>query len=657
MPSSRGTLHSGTTTVRTVRSVHSTASVGTTHLVHPVQSKSKSQHYTAVDGLRALAIIGVIAYHTRPSALKGGFLGVTLFFVISGFFITRSIIQAHDNGAFRYVDYLIKRLKRIWPPVLTTIGATAILVYCVAPFLLTKVQKDACPSALMYSNWFYIFRKESYFQASGLPSPLTHLWYTSLIMQFYLLWPLLLLVILSVVSSFRARCAVIGSLAALSTIEMIVMLAHGADLSRLYYGLDTRSAELLIGALLALVVLHKDAKKPHDTGNNVPVLLGTFGCALVFSAFIWVDAQSRWMYQGGFLVTAIIGAGIVLACLQDNPLSKALSIAPLRYIGSRSFSLYLVHYPLLEVMNPATRIHNPTWWQWCLQMLVILIVGEVLYQCVEVFSGARWFPWSAQRKAGKHQLRPGAIIGFAVGVLVTIALTCLPVSWQDIAHNRAVMLRPELAKQSTHIVMKKAKDKPSQPTAKPTPEPKATPTIAPQAMKVPSNLDPSQYDCNYDTHVCHARVLVIGDSITLGAQPNIQAHFPNAVIDAKVSRQFGEGIDLYQQHIANYDPQIVVMALGVNGPVTQDMVQNVVNAVQGKPIYFLTVRAPVDWVNGNNQVFADVAKHNSNMGVIDWSGFTAANPQILGDDGTHPTIDGRESLANLLLNAICGVKQ
>ena len=150
-----------------------------------------SRHIAVLDGMRALAIIGVIGYHTRPSLLPGGFLGVTLFFVVSGFLLTRSMVNLFERLRFSYPHFLRGRVRRLWPSVLATIAGTAILVYCMAPSLLPKVRGDALPSALFYSNWSFIFRKLSYFQAAGLPSPLTHLWFTSLIMQFYVLWPLL----------------------------------------------------------------------------------------------------------------------------------------------------------------------------------------------------------------------------------------------------------------------------------------------------------------------------------------------------------------------------------------------------------------------------------------------------------------------------------
>lgn len=197
-----------------------------------------SRHIAVLDGMRALAIIGVIGYHTRPSLLPGGFLGVTLFFVVSGFLLTRSMVNLLERLRFSYPHFLRGRVRRLWPSVLATIAGTAILVYCLAPSLLPKVRGDALPSSLFYSNWSFIFRKLSYFQAAGLPSPLTHLWFTSLIMQFYVLWPLLFVLIFQLCRSRVARAAVIGALAVASSLEILLLYTPGQDTSRIYYGLE-----------------------------------------------------------------------------------------------------------------------------------------------------------------------------------------------------------------------------------------------------------------------------------------------------------------------------------------------------------------------------------------------------------------------------------
>lgn len=209
-------------------------------------------HFRGIDGLRALAILGVIAFHTRPSLLQGGFIGVTMFFVITGFLATRSVLNMVDRtGSFGYGRYLIRRITRLWPVMLATIAVVPWLTWMFAPSLLQKVVSDSLPSALFASNWVYIFRKVPYFEAAGLPSPLTHLWFLGVTMQFYLVWPLLMVVLGKITKSKWVRSMAILVIMAASTADM-VLLFDPANTSRVYYGTDTRLAELAAGALLAI---------------------------------------------------------------------------------------------------------------------------------------------------------------------------------------------------------------------------------------------------------------------------------------------------------------------------------------------------------------------------------------------------------------------
>ena len=219
-------------------------------------------HFRGIDGLRALAILGVIAFHTRPSPLQGGFIGVTMFFVITGFLATRSVLNMVDRtGSFGYGRYLIRRITRLWPVMLATIAVVPWLTWMFAPSLLQKVVSDSLPSALFASNWVYIFRKVPYFEAAGLPSPLTHLWFLGVTMQFYLVWPLLMVVLGKITKSKWVRSMAILVIMAASTADM-VLLFDPANTSRVYYGTDTRLAELAAGALLAIwIALPREVRK------------------------------------------------------------------------------------------------------------------------------------------------------------------------------------------------------------------------------------------------------------------------------------------------------------------------------------------------------------------------------------------------------------
>lgn len=629
----------------------------------------RNQRIVALDGLRALAIAGVVLYHLRPSRLTGGFLGVTLFFTLSGYLATKSIMRATARDGFSYPRYICRRVARMMPPIVVTIALTAVATYIAAPSLLPKVQQDALPSALFLSNWFYIFRNVSYFAAAGLPSPLTHLWFSAVTMQFYLVWPVILMALCSKTRSRNTAIGITIAFALVSTAAMVLMFNPTADTSRVYYGTDARAAELLCGALAAIAaprlreILSGDIHTPGaNKGISKVNAISIAWLVAVIAGALMLTGESAWLYRGGFLLLALV-TGLLIICVQNTEciVRRLLSVKPLVWLGQRSFSVYLVHYPLLLLMNPATRTTRIAWWEQALQLVVILTVAEVFYRLVER-------PWSRKpaqqgNTAKTHVLSPAMALS-ALGAVCVAALAFAPLDWAGIATARAEQLRPELAQNATSSQDNGASDKGAEPASGKDSQPSDTasddatqqkPKEGPIAEKVPKNLDWKSFTYDETTGTCDARVLMIGDSVTAGAQPGIQAALPNAYIDGVVSRQFYTFQNVYTQDSANYDPGVVVCALGTNGLIRDpQQVQDVIDAVGGKPIYFVTVRVPLELQDRNNQTIRDVCAQNDNAGVIDWNGASEGHSEYLVDDGTHLTQAGIDAYAALIRQAICG---
>ena len=634
------------------------------------KARPTTQRNGAIDALRALAIVGVVLYHTRPSLLSGGFIGVTIFFVLTGFFTTRSVTRALRRGDFSYGRYILGRVVRLLPAVLIVVALTALGAYLVAPSLLEKARSDALPAMLFVSNWSYIVREVSYFDAAGLPSPLTHLWYLGVVMQFYLVWPLVLIAVRRRAGT-RARrlsAAIAAAAMVLSFAIMALLFDPTADTSRVYYGTDARAAELLAGALAALVLPVLQSRLVGEGGARAklagPASTVAGGCCLValLVCLVVADGESAVMYRGGYLALALVTA-VLLLCVQlpGCALAQRLNVAPLRWLGSRSFSLYLVHYPLLTFMNPATRTTELAWWEFVGQIVVVLAVSEVFYRLVEAPSADL-----ARRLAKRGEARrafgglPAAavptVLG-AVGAVAVVLLTFAPVNWDDVVWQRSVELRPELAAPAEETEQPEVLD-PSAPTDE-TGDAAEAPTAAasePIAEKVPDNLPWESWTYDAAAGTCDARALIIGDSVTAGAAPALQAVLPNARVDGKVSRQFYVGQDVYAADVADgFDPDVVIYALGTNGVIRDaSIVQPLIDAAGDRPVYFVTIRCPLPLQDPNNQILRDYAASHPNVGIIDWNGASAGHPEYLTDDGIHLTPTGMDAYTGLVLQALCG---
>lgn len=625
-----------------------------------------------MDGMRALAIVAVVLYHLRPSVLPGGFIGVTVFFVLSGFLITRSVVSALDKGTFSYRRYLLRRFWRLFFPIVITIALSAALTYLFAPSLLLKVQSDCLPATLFVSNWFYIFRNVPYFAAAGLPSPLTHLWFLGVLAQFYVVWPLIVYLLLKV---RRAAPAITAVLILASAAAMAIFWMAGEDVTHAYYGLDTRAAELLVGAFLAFIFPQvsssgsgsaNEAKTGKGTALQI-LAAGSLGALIVFA--IGGSGEMPAMYLGGFLLAAMLSALIIRAiAAAETVISKLLSNPIFNYLGSRSFALYLVHFPILLMLNPATRTVPPSWWQQLLQLLIVVVAGEVFYHLTEAPASLLSSLWKkpgekkvaklkAQSRLRKVQLTVFAMLS-ALSLVVAGILAFYPANWEQIAKNRAVQLRPELAATAAPSPQPekqkaKEKDEKDKTQEKAEEEPKG---IKPVAKKVPNNLDTTGWQIDPATGTCNADVLIIGDSVTDEATPAIKKVLPNAVVDGKTSRQIQRGPEVLAKYKnQGIRPRVLVYALGSNGVLYGDrLVQNLIDTAEGRPMFLVTIRDPNPLQDINNEILNRLANNNPNVGIIDWWAASEGHREYLVDDGTHPTNAGAAVIANLYKQALCG---
>lgn len=641
----------------------------------PAARSPRSHYVGALDGLRVLAILAVLVYHANPSWLPGGYFGVTVFFVLTGYLTTLSIEREIGRaGRLDYPRFVLKRVTRLLPSMLAVVGVTTLLCVFLAPNLLPKVKSDAVPALLFVENVFYIVRNVSYFANAGLPSPLTHFWYLGVVMQFYVIWPLVLLGMRKVVRSRRMACSAVGILAIASAVLMAVLYDPTGDTARVYYGPDTRAAELLLGALAALWTggrglnlraLPAVGPRLKDTPAWTCDAVALACLAGLGVMCFLLNGYSEFAYRGGMLLAAVLTA-VLASCLcrPQSALAHVLGARPVAEAGKRAFAVYLWHYPLLVVLNPATRTTELPVWGWALEFLLIFACAEASYRLFEKGQGPREL---AGRPMPLGLAVPQVVFG-ALGVLCALALLFVPISAEQTgvptemqqmsAEEQQYLAEQQAAAESAQSGENGegngAQSEPQQDNT--TFDVSGTYFAGTAFAAAIDQINATSFTVDASTGATNASVVLIGDSVPAGAITQFYKYFPNGYIDAQVGRQLYAGVDVYRQCQANgHDGDVVVWAIGDNGVAREGQVKELIDAVDpSKHVYLCTVRVPLALQDMNNQLFKDVAAQYDNVDVIDWYAESAGHDEYFWSDGTHLRPEGAEAYVLMLRKAITG---
>ena len=341
----------------------------------------------ALDGIRALAVAAVLAYHGGMSWAKGGFLGVDAFFVLSGYLITSLLLtEWQTNSGIGLIAFWSRRARRLLPALFLMLAGVAFYAVVFArPLELGTIRSDAIATIAYVANWRQIFSGQSYFQQFLLPSPLVHTWSLAIEEQYYIVWPLLLLSVLRLCRVSLGRLLVMTlMLAAASALLMALLFHPGADPSRAYYGTDTRAQSLLIGGALAMLLTLVGPVR-DDLARRL-LQIGGFQCAAVIG-FLWVttSGDNIFLYRGGFLFLALAVGVIIAAVVQPNAglLSRALSLPPLRALGLVSYGVYLWHWPVYMMMTPG-RVGLGEYPLFAVRVLTTVAVAALSYYLIEM---------------------------------------------------------------------------------------------------------------------------------------------------------------------------------------------------------------------------------------------------------------------------------
>lgn len=622
-------------------------------------------YLAAIDGLRALAVTAVLIYHAQIGALPGGFLGVEVFFVISGYLITSLLLTDRaSTGHVSLPAFWKRRAKRLLPALFGLIIAALVYTVVFLPGEVASLRLNALASFGYVSNWYLIFDQQSYFESLGRPSLLRHLWSLAVEEQFYLVWPIVFALLLG---RIRRRYAIALILAgAIASAALMAYLYNPAvDPSRIYYGTDTRVAGLLIGAALAFAwqIGHLPERAVRLT-RRVADLSGAGALAGLFAIAALATEQSAFLYRGGFALVAVLTAVLIAACVHPGSrlMGGVLGRQPLTWIGTRSYSIYLWHWPVFMLTRPGLDISLDGAGLFALRLAITAVVAEVSYRFVErpVRNGALAAAWQSLKRvrrpahwpAGFRPLVASGAAGAGViflGITVAAATPPAPPSYLAVPAVNIV----SWSQYETPTPTPRASDSVTRPALSPAPfttpspvvtgaqisSPPTTPaTASPTATSPPPLASPP------------ARIFAVGDSVMLGAANQLAEALPNAEVDAAVSRQVSDGIAVLEaRRQAGTLGDVVIVHLGTNGSFTSGEFDQIMEILAGvQRVVFVNLKVPRDWEDGDNAILADGVTRYPNALLVDWHTIGGTRPEFFYEDSIHLNPDGAAYYAQLI---------
>ena len=592
-----------------------------------------------LDGMRALAIIAIIFYHLMPHVLPGGYLAVNIFFVLTGFFITASVIEEYgQKGKLAYKRYLARRFQRLFLPLLGMLLSVTAYITLFQRDLLLNLRPWLLSSLGMVNNWWQISVGGSYFELFYVQSPFMHLWFLSVISQFYVIWPLIVLLLLALYKDKRIILYTAVGLSLFSALAMAMLYVPGEDASRVYYGTDTRLFSFMIGSSLSVVWPLERLNEPVSKRTKRRLTLaGFFSYAVLGVMFSRMLDSQTLTYRGGmYLNSVIIGVGVVLTAHPATSLSKMMRFKPIQWLGRRSFLLYLWYYPVISLyqakvvdtsVDPGQHI--------LIQLAIMLSLSEIGYQ---IFEKKRWKMTSVQfwRPAdtiarikasgseGSTRHFSGNLAPFVGFCLLLTALTGFVQARSG--ENASVQeLREQIAASQSKMEAMNRDDS--------------------TRSRAINNIEGLERETVLFAH--GADITFIGDSVLLSVADQLVTIFGRAVVEGAVSRQ------LYQtaEVIADLEKReqlhdTVVVFLGSNGTFTQTQMETFITEIgTSRNLFFLTTNVPRIWKDSVNEQLALAESNHSNVHILDWNAFSSGHDEWLLEDQVHPNPIGAQQLA------------
>lgn len=574
------------------------------------------KHISSIDGLRAIAVTAVVLYHLGISWIPGGFLGVDLFFVISGYVITRLILDSiNQSSALDLRAFYAARLRRIYPGFLFMVICTIIFIGVWAPEAIKRFLSDL-PYALTGSiNWLLVARHQDYFETVGRPPLLQHTWSLAVELQFYLIWPIILLTVLKYFGKKNiAKMALIIAMVSGTTLFFVSLQldqSNAQQISHIYFGTDTHSLGLFLGSALAVSWIPQNLsadieKRAQDVIDGI----GVVGLLGLISTFLFIDETNASLYRIAFPLAGIFGCLVLISLVHPaSRFAPIISTAPFRWIGQRSYGIYIWHWVIFQVTRPSVDLSGQTWALYLARVLLVLALADISLRWVEIpFRQGLvqdWFRGMKYRSA-KVQLRQK--ISVISSIIIVLAITS-SISVQAI--NKADEVANQVLQQST------------------------------QEQQAQEDLGST------------TGLWVTGDSVILGIRSKLEAKEHISLINARVGRQAPELLAVMRVDQSSVPSSPVVFNLGNNNALSEATVVEIFEIVKNQPqVIVVNTAVPRAWKDSNNAIISRVASRYANVKVVDWDRISKGRPELFAPDGVHLSPAGSDVYVDLVVSVL-----
>lgn len=608
-------------------------------------NNNKSKYLPSIDSLRALAVLAVIIYHVDVNYLPGGFLGVDLFFVLSGYLISSLIIKEYKKiGSVNLYNFYIRRARRLLPAVYFMITVGLVVMVLFNEVLLRKSHLDAIFGYLYSSNWWYIFHKLDYFDSFGAQSPFKHLWSLAIEEQFYMIFPLLFLLVnrkkKSKDGTYKLNKNFLYVVLGLIIVSLIahIILFDINNISRIYFGTDTRVFSLLVGVVGAILYpMERLHAKVTLQQNMIYSVVSLVSIATLITVMIYTSEYNTWLYRGGFLLVAVLGLIVIISSGKQHTLmSRLLSFKPVVFIGKISYSLYLWHFPVLVLTTPVSEIGNPNIYFVILRVILTFVVAIVSYVFVETPIRKLGFKkyvsviFKKMIKCSRKSRRVFASIATVLSVLFVMGIIGKGVPFISTAFIKEM----EVNKETQFVNNGNNKENKEQQNNDSNKENKDN-----NENKDEKNNAEKKYNS----------VVVIGDSLTVDIGEKFQELYPGAVIDGKIGRQLYVAVEEAKSYSKyNNENSAIIFQLGTNGPFTESQIEELVKVFDKADIYFVNIKVPRAWEKTVNAALKQAQEKHTNINIIDWYSVANSSKNLFEPDRVHLNQNGIVEMTTLI---------